>query len=95
MSIIIMPLFLRFYNSLNVFETIDDYYDSDKTDKHTLLLWAGAESDGADSGGQGGGSGHGTGALAFASGMAAATTAVLTVRNKRAMWSVFGTRMDH
>ena len=73
---VVPPIFM---NSLNVFETIDDYYDSDKTDKHTYCYGrvqnptvriledkvAALE--------------HGTGALAFASGMAAATTAVLTV----------------
>ena len=88
---VVPPIFM---NSLNVFETIDDYYDSDKTDKHTYCYGrvqnptvriledkvAALE--------------HGTGALAFASGMAAATTAVLTVK-QRAMWSVSGTRTDH
>jgi len=72
---IVPPVFM---NSLNVFETIDDYYDFDRTDRHmycygrvqnptTRILEdkiAALE--------------HGAGALAFASGMAAATTAVLT-----------------
>ena len=72
---IVPPVFM---NSLNVFETIDEYYDSDKTDKHNYVYGrvqnptvrileekvAALE--------------HGVGALAFASGMAAATTAVLT-----------------
>lgn len=73
---VVPPIFM---NSLNVFETIDDYYDSDKTDKHIYCYGrvqnptvriledkvAALE--------------RGTGALAFASGMAAAATAVLTV----------------
>lgn len=72
---IVPPIFM---NSLNVFETIDDYYDFDRTDKHMYCYGrvqnptvriledkiAALE--------------HGIGALAFASGMAAATTAVLT-----------------
>lgn len=72
---IVPPIFM---NSLNVFETIDEYYDFDRTDKHKYCYGrvqnptvriledkvAALE--------------HGAGALAFASGMAAATTAVLT-----------------
>ena len=72
---IVPPVFM---NSLNVFETLDDYYDFDRTDKHKYCYGrvqnptvriledkiAALE--------------HGVGALAFASGMAAATTAVLT-----------------
>lgn len=72
---IVPPVFMT---SLNVFETIDEYFDSDKTDKHNYVYGrvqnptvriledkvAALE--------------HGAGALAFASGMAAATTAVLT-----------------
>lgn len=72
---IVPPVFM---NSLNVFETIDDYYNFDRTDKHMYCYGrvqnptvriledkiAALE--------------HGVGALAFASGMAAATTAVLT-----------------
>ncbi len=72
---IVPPIFM---NSLNVFDSIDEYYDSDKTDKHiycygrvqnpTVLITenkiAALE--------------HGNGAFMFASGMAAATTAVLT-----------------
>lgn len=67
-----------FMNSLNVFETIDEYYDFDRRDKHKYCYGrvqnptvriledklAAME--------------HGIGALAFASGMAAASTAVLT-----------------
>ncbi|MDO5408636.1 MAG: PLP-dependent aspartate aminotransferase family protein [Eubacteriales bacterium] len=72
---IVPPIFM---NSLNVFDTLDDYYDFDRRDKHkycygrvqnptTRILEdkiAALE--------------HGVGALAFASGMAAATTAVMT-----------------
>lgn len=72
---IVPPVFL---NSLNVFETIDEYYDFDRTDKHMYCYGrvqnptvriledkiAAME--------------HGICALAFASGMAAATTALLT-----------------
>ena len=72
---IVPPVFM---NSLNVFETLEDYYDFDRTDKHKYCYGrvqnptvriledkiAALE--------------HGVGALAFASGMAAATTAVLT-----------------
>lgn len=72
---IVPPVFM---NSLNVFETVDEYFDSDKTDKHNYVYGrvqnptvriledkvAALE--------------HGVGALAFASGMAAATTATLT-----------------
>ncbi len=72
---VVPPIFM---NSLNVFETIDGYYDFDRTDKHKYCYGrvqnptvriledkiAALE--------------HGVGALAFASGMAAATTAVLT-----------------
>lgn len=73
---IVPPVFM---NSLNVFESIDEYYDFDRRDKNKYCYGrvqnptvriledklAALE--------------HGTGALAFASGMAAATTAVLTV----------------
>lgn len=73
---IVPPVFM---NSLNVFETIDGYYDFDRTDKHKYCYGrvqnptvriledkiAALE--------------QGVGALAFASGMAAATAAVLTV----------------
>lgn len=73
---IVPPVFL---NSLNVFPTIDDYYDSDKTDKHVYCYGrvqnptvriledkiAALE--------------HGGRAFVFSSGMAAATTAVMAV----------------
>ena len=82
---IVPPVFM---NSLNVFETLEDYYDFDRTDKHKYCYGrvqnptvrilehkiAALE--------------HGVGALAFASGMAAATTAVLTAC-KAAMWYAF------
>lgn len=73
---IVPPVFL---NSLNVFPTVDDYYDSDKTDKHVYCYGrvqnptvriledklAALE--------------HGEKAFVFSSGMAAATTAVMSV----------------
>lgn len=72
---IVPPIFM---NSLNVFRSIDEYYDSDKTDDHIYCYGrvqnptvritehkiAALE--------------HGTDAYMFASGMAAATTAILT-----------------
>ncbi|MBR2895788.1 MAG: PLP-dependent transferase [Oscillospiraceae bacterium] len=73
---IVPPIFM---NSLNVFDEIDDYYDAEIHDKHTYIYGrvqnptvriledkvAALE--------------HGVAAFAFASGMAAATTAVLSV----------------
>ncbi len=73
---IVPPIFM---NSLNVFEEIDDYYDAKVHDKHTYVYGrvqnptvriledkvAALE--------------HGVAAFAFASGMAASTTAVLSV----------------
>ena len=73
---IVPPIFM---NSLNVFPEIDDYFDADVHDKHTYVYGrvqnptvriledkvAALE--------------HGVAAFAFASGMAAATTAVLSV----------------
>lgn len=73
---IVPPIFM---NSLNVFHEIDDYFDADVHDKHTYVYGrvqnptvriledkvAALE--------------HGIAAYAFASGMAAATTAVLSV----------------
>ena len=73
---IVPPIFM---NSLNVFSEIDDYFNADTHDKHTYVYGrvqnptvriledkvAALE--------------HGTAAFAFASGMAAATTAVLSV----------------
>ena len=72
---IVPPVFM---NSLNVFETLDDYYDFDRTDRHKYCYGrvqnptvriledkiAALE--------------HGYGALALASGMAAASTAVFS-----------------
>lgn len=76
---IVPPVFM---NSLNVFKSIDDYYDSDKTDNHIYCYGRvqnptvriaehkiAALENGAD-------------AYMFASGMAAATTAVLTICKK-------------
>jgi len=73
---IVPPVFM---NSLNVFKSIDEYYDSDKTDDHIYCYGRvqnptvriaehkiAALENGAD-------------AYMFASGMAAATTAVLTI----------------
>ena len=73
---IVPPIFM---NSLHVFDQIDDYFDADTQDKHTYVYGrvqnptvriledkvAALE--------------HGVAAYAFASGMAAATTAVLSV----------------
>ena len=73
---IVPPIFM---NSLNIFKEIDDYFDADTHDKHTYIYGrvqnptvriledkvAALE--------------HGVAAYAFASGMAAATTAVLSV----------------
>ena len=73
---IVPPIFM---NSLNVFEEIDDYFDAKVHDKHTYVYGrvqnptvriledkvAALE--------------HGVAAFAFGSGMAAATTAVLSV----------------
>lgn len=73
---VVPPIFM---NSLNVFETIDDYYDSDKTDKHTYCYGRVQNPTVRILEDKAAALEHGTGALAFASGMAAATTAVLTV----------------
>ena len=73
---IVPPVFM---NSLNVFETIDEYYDSDKTDKHNYVYGRVQNPTVRILEDKVGALEHGIGALAFASGMAAATTAVLTV----------------
>ncbi|MBQ6857442.1 MAG: PLP-dependent transferase, partial [Lachnospiraceae bacterium] len=73
---IVPPVFM---NSLNVFETIDEYYDSDKTDKHNYVYGRVQNPTVRILEDKVGALEHGVGALAFASGMAAATTAVLTV----------------
>lgn len=73
-------------NSLNVFETLDDYYDFDRTDKHKYCYGrvqnptvriledkiAALE--------------HGVGALAFASGMAAQPPQFSRPARQAAMW---------
>ena len=73
---IVPPIFM---NSLNVFERIDEYYDSDKTDKHNYVYGRVQNPTVRILEDKVGALEHGIGALAFASGMAAATTAVLTV----------------
>lgn len=73
---IVPPVFM---NSLNVFDNIDEYYDSDKTDKHNYVYGRVQNPTVRILEDKVGALEHGIGALAFASGMAAATTAVLTV----------------
>ena len=73
---VVPPIFM---NSLNVFETVDDYYDSDKTDKHVYCYGRVQNPTVRILEDKAAALEQGTGALAFASGMAAATTAVLTV----------------
>ena len=73
---VVPPIFM---NSLNVFETVDDYYDSDKTDKHVYCYGRVQNPTVRILEDKAAALEQGTGALAFASGMASATTAVLTV----------------
>ncbi|MCD7965134.1 MAG: PLP-dependent aspartate aminotransferase family protein [Clostridiaceae bacterium] len=73
---VVPPIFM---NSLNVFETVDDYYDSDKTDKHVYCYGRVQNPTVRILEDKAAALEQGSGALAFASGMAAATTAVLTV----------------
>ena len=73
---VVPPIFM---NALNVFETVDDYYDSDKTDKHVYCYGRVQNPTVRILEDKAAALEQGTGALAFASGMAAATTAVLTV----------------
>ena len=73
---VVPPIFM---NSLYVFETVDDYYDSDKTDKHVYCYGRVQNPTVRILEDKAAALEQGTGALAFASGMAAATTAVLTV----------------
>ncbi|WP_455437864.1 trans-sulfuration enzyme family protein [Hungatella hathewayi] len=73
---VVPPIFM---NSLNVFKTVDDYYDSDKTDKHVYCYGRVQNPTVRILEDKAAALEQGTGALAFASGMAAATTAVLTV----------------
>lgn len=73
---IVPPVFM---NSLNVFETLDDYYEFDRKDKHKYCYGRVQNPTVRILEDKIGALEHGVGALAFASGMAAATTAVLTV----------------
>lgn len=73
---IVPPIFM---NSLNVFETLDDYYDFDRRDKHKYCYGRVQNPTVRILEDKLGALEHGVGALAFSSGMAAATTAVLTV----------------
>lgn len=73
---VVPPIFM---NSLNVFEDIDDYYDFDRRDKHKYCYGRVQNPTVRILEDKVGALEHGVGALAFASGMAAATTAVLTV----------------
>lgn len=72
---IVPPVFMT---SLNVFNSIDEYYDSDKTDKHHYVYGRVQNPTVRILEDKAAALEHGVGALAFASGMAAATTAVLT-----------------
>ncbi len=73
---IVPPIFM---NSLNVFETLDDYFDFDRKDKHKYCYGRVQNPTVRILEDKMGALEHGIGALAFASGMAAAVTAVLTV----------------
>lgn len=73
---IVPPVFM---NSLNVFETLDDYYEFDRRDKHKYCYGRVQNPTVRILEDKIGALEHGIGALAFASGMAAATTAVLAV----------------
>lgn len=73
---VVPPVFM---NSLNVFETLDDYFDFDRRDKHKYCYGRVQNPTVRILEDKIGALEHGTGALAFASGMAAAATAVMTV----------------
>ena len=73
---IVPPVFM---NSLNVFESLDDYYDFDRRDKHKYCYGRVQNPTVRILEDKIGALEHGVGALAYASGMAAATAAVLTV----------------
>ncbi len=73
---IVPPVFM---NSLNVFETLDDYYEFDRRDRHKYCYGRVQNPTVRILEDKIGALEHGVGALAFASGMAAATTAVLAV----------------
>lgn len=73
---IVPPVFM---NSLNVFETLDEYYDFDRRDRNKYCYGRVQNPTVRILEDKIGALEHGVGALAFASGMAAATTAVLSV----------------
>lgn len=73
---VVPPVFM---NSLNVFESLDDYYDFDRRDKHKYCYGRVQNPTVRILEDKIGALEHGVGALAYASGMAAATAAVLTV----------------
>ncbi len=73
---IVPPVFM---NSLNVFETLDEYYEFDRRDKHKYCYGRVQNPTVRILEDKIRALEHGLGALAFASGMAAATTAVLSV----------------
>ncbi len=73
---VVPPVFM---NSLNVFESLDDYYEFDRRDKHKYCYGRVQNPTVRILEDKIGALEHGIGALAFASGMAAATTAVLSV----------------
>ena len=73
---VVPPVFM---NSLNVFETLDDYFDFDRRDKHKYCYGRVQNPTVRILEDKIGALEHGAGALAFASGMAAAATAVMTV----------------
>lgn len=72
---IVPPVFM---NSLNVFETIDEYYNFERTAKHKYCYGRVQNPTVRILEDKVGALEHGIGALAFSSGMAAAVTAVLT-----------------
>lgn len=72
---IVPPVFM---NSLNVFNSIDEYYDSDKTDNHIYCYGRVQNPTVRITENKIAALEHGLGAYMFASGMAAATTAILS-----------------
>lgn len=72
---IVPPVFMT---SLHVFDTIDEYYDFDRRDKHKFCYGRVQNPTVRILEDKIGAMEHAVGAMAFASGMAAATTAVLT-----------------
>lgn len=73
---IVPPIFM---NSLNVFSSIDEYYDSDKTDNHIYCYGRVQNPTVRITENKIAALEHGNGAYMFASGMAAATTAILSI----------------